>query len=685
MRLRHLLLLASLAALPLTQACGSDDETPLNPCFGVVCDLGYDCKEGICVERKDPEPEGCTTNSDCQFNPRGPHCEKGSGRCVACLGDSHCKDGRTCEVGVCVGSVCTDDSDCSAPTPVCSADGRSCIECRDDAGCGEGRHCDAGVCVQDLCTSDEDCAGNAAGPRCDLGTGACVACLDEGDCAEGEICSAGVCEPRPGCQTDVDCEGHVDGDRCEPATGACVVCVIDLHCGLGEACVENACEPAACEALEDCPAGSVCEDGGCVALGACADDDDCAADPRVPRCGSSGACVECASEADCAGGGQCIQGSCTAPTLCTSDSQCKGAFVCTAGGCAACRTDEQCPRGTCRQGACVDRATCARDADCATGRCEDGACAACGSDLDCRQGLWCEDGACVEAAACSSNEDCGPGRLCDGAVCQAAGCVDDALEPDGGPASAKPVGLGVPSSRVLCPNDEDWLVFAAPASSPLEVSLLSAPPDATFSLVWFEPGDERVRKEATAARQRLVIPSLPSAAAGRYFLRVRAPGGGQGAYTILPKAGAGGGCTDPFEPNNLRTQAQLVRPGVLYEGLTICDTDFYKFDVPAGHAASVYVFFPDGEANVALFTEAGTSLPGNPRPASTPFLGGGQTVSWVGDAVGSTILVRVTPGSRPPSSYRLFAATTLSPACGDEPVLLGLDADRARIAGATLG
>lgn len=684
MRLRHLLFLASLAALSSTTACGSDDGSQSDPCLGVVCKQGQDCREGVCVDRQEPKPEGCTRNDDCQFDPRGPLCEKESGRCVACLEDSHCHQGRSCDVGVCVGVACTVDADCADPKPVCADDGRSCVECRDDAGCGEGRLCVDAVCVDAPCASDDDCK-SADAPRC-APSGACVACLADVDCGEDEVCADDACAPRPGCHVDADCAGHAEGERCDAGTGACVPCVVDAHCGFAQVCDAHACRAADCQATEDCPAGAVCADGACEALGACSTDDDCAADPRVPRCSAASKCVACASDADC-GGGRCVNDACVAPEQCTSDNQCKGAFVCAGGACAACRSDDQCPRGACRQGACVDRTSCAKDADCVVGGCVAGACAGCASDLDCRPGLWCEGGACVPAGACASDDECGPGELCDGVSCQPAGCTDDTLEPDGGAATAKPVGLGTPVSRVLCPNDEDWIAFSAAARSPLDVSLLAGPSDLTYSLVWFEPGDERVRKEVEAVRQRILVPSLPSAAANRYFLRVRGTAGAQGPYTLMPKAGTTA-CTDAFEPNNKWDQAPpVVQPGVMYEGLTLCDADYYSLSVPANHAVAAYAFFGDGDVQIALFTDLGQPVQGT-RGSVSQAMGGGRVLEWNGSAADTRILVRVQPpgsAQKPPASYRLFVATTPAVACGAGPELLDAGQDRGRATEATLG
>lgn len=673
--------LASLFVWTAFSACGSDDGKDVDPCRGVVCPEGYDCRKGQCVFREEPEPIGCQSNNDCQFNSRGRLCELGTGRCVACLETAHCAEGRRCEVGVCVGEVCTANDDCRDPTPVCAEDGLACVECGEGVGCGEGRHCNAGVCVDEVCPSDEACAeSDPTLPYCVEGS--CGECRGEDGCSEGEICVEARCEPDPGCRGNSDCATSPDGQTCDVETGACVECLIDLGCHPSEQCVEQRCEARHCGSYQDCPTGSSCEEGACAPLGQCGSDLDCLADPRVAYCSTSSICVECVLDDQCGAGKECDAGKCRDQSGCAGDYQCLAGFVCSDGSCMACRTDEQCPVGVCVSGSCTDRALCATDAECAQGVCSGGSCVACSSDLHCKQGLWCEEGACVEAG-CASNGDCGPGNVCDDGVCVDAGCVDDSFEEDGAPHLASPILLGTPVSRTLCPNDEDWFTFVSTGRNTLDVELSQAPQGAEVTLIWFDAGDERTQREQRAIDGRILVRRLPTAAAGRYYLRVRGVDGASGSYSLLAREGSGD-CTDPFEPNDVWNRAVEVPIDTWLEGLTLCNQDFYTLEIPEGSMVRAYAFLADGQATISLLTGAGGNLAGA-KSFPAPYLGGAVVAAYDGDDPAMTsLMLRLQPGAQQPSSYRLYIATVPKGACVEEPLLLEGE-ERARLQGVTLG
>ncbi|AKU93074.1 Hypothetical protein AKJ08_3461 [Vulgatibacter incomptus] len=268
------------------------------------------------------------------------------------------------------------------------------------------------------------------------------------------------------------------------------------------------------------------------------------------------------------------------------------------------------------------------------------------------------------------------GRICAGGACEPTACAGDAA----GPSAARAVGLGAPVARTVCANGEDWLAFSAGAGSPLDVSVLSAPPGLDFSLVWFEPGPERVRREQRAIDQRLMIKALPTAAARRYFLRVTGDVGGD--YVVLPKA-AFTACTDPLSPSDSVANARNLPANTWFDGLTACSGRFYSVDVPANHALSAYAFLADGDAQVALFNADGSSLSGV-RTSTVSYLGGGRLAEWDGSPAATRVIVRVTPRTPQPSSVRLYFATSERLACGNSPLLLDGRADRARADGTNL-
>lgn len=700
--------------LALAVACGDEGKETRDPCRDVVCLVGQDCVAGECVDRPGDGGSGgggaggaggCRSAADCAFDPAGPLCDTGRGVCVECLGDGHCDEGERCRQGVCEGG-CKGDADCPGATPRCRVETGACVACLGDGDCGEGEACRGDACVPETigCASDGDCVVDPTRPRCRLTgeTGICVACLGGGDCGEGEECVADACV-SVSCASDDDCAGIAGLPRCDREAGRCVGCLADTDCADGEMCVDRGCEPApGCEGDDDCVEATrpVCDGGtcrGCAGDGECAEptprcaptgdcrgclgDGDCGA--GAPRCSPAGVCVGCLEDGDCAFGEDCEAGVCVRPAACTGDEACAGGFVCDRGACVACRSDAECPRGTCVAGGCVDRASCVSDTDCATGLCAGGTCVACAGDLDCRPGLWCEAGACVEAGVCAFDRECTAGRTCVAGVCTPASCADDRNEPDSGPHLARPHAPGLPTSGVLCPNDEDWLAVAAGAGAGLEATLIAPPTGTSLSLVWYDAATGALR-EKRAPGEKLEVRSLPAAAAGRYFLRIGSDGHG-GSYTVLAQVRpTGGACADRLEPNDTRAAARAVEPGVWVEDLTLCgDDDFYAVNVPAGRTLAAYAFFLGGDLRLETFTQSGSRIE---TGVSTSFRGGGK-VAHAGPAPsgGATYLVRASASGTPPATYELYFSVAEDPACRPAPALIGIGQDRGRASGTTVG
>lgn len=626
-------------ALFAAPGCADDGAPQDDPCAGVVCLRGQDCVAGACVDRPDPEPEGCTSNEDCLFHPMGELCDRGSGLCVACFTDSHCPAGRSCEAGRCAGSVCTTDDDCGEDAPHCNEAGDACLACLEAAHCEEGATCEAGVCVPvvTVCETDEHCEEEEA-PFCVAG--ACVGCRDDGDCGDREICGAGgVCEP--------------------------VHCTETSGCDPWEVCVDGAaCAPRPCDDLLDCPVGSLCVDAACAPPAGCAEDEPCL-DPRAPHC-SEGACHACVTNDHCGPWEQCREGACAPFDTCRASADCKGGFVCVAEVCVACSADAHCPRGSCVAGACVDAEPCASDAQCAFGVCADGLCVGCASDLDCAEGSFCEAGACV----------------CEGAGCDPMGCEDDGYEPDGGPAQARPLALRSPESRTLCAGDEDWFVFTGAAGAAIQASLIQGADGLEVALVWFDDDAARERRERVGAAGTWAG-ILPPAATGRYYVVVRSAGG-SGPYTLLVEPQTS--CTDPYEPNDSFANASPLEAGVLVEDLRPCGPgDFYSLEVPADHALTATAFFAAGVLDLHLFDEGGSRIPG--AAVSTEDRGGGVRLAIPPAPADRKVVLRVfTPGAAtPPSDYALHVAVEGPAACGEDEELISLGAERGRVRGANLG
>lgn len=259
---------------------------------------------------------GCLRDGDC---PACYHCRAGACRLrqacgseEACPGDSRCHEGE-CE------RRCATHAQC--PLGAVCADGRCQRHptCADSRDCRPGEACRGGRCTATPCARDAECRGT-------------------------EVCLGGACQhvPCAPCPSGLGCGRAVDGGhsfctrRCV-ADGDCPAHLGLCHEGL---CVERrpcvvSRRPAVCDAETPCGAGEVCVGSDCVAvqpclpgrpclLGApsCASDTDCWADHRCMTVSTGAAgvrlCVlrrllNCATPADCPGGGSCWNGVCACP------------------------------------------------------------------------------------------------------------------------------------------------------------------------------------------------------------------------------------------------------------------------------------------------------------------------------------------------------------------------------------
>jgi hypothetical protein len=147
------------AACKANEVCQND--TCVDPCAGVTCGTGEECRFGTCV---DCNVLGCPTGKVCA-----------SSQCVAdpCL-------------GVDCGATCNDPLGCSC-------NNGACVPNCDSSQCPEGQTCGPdGACAPDVC-ANVHC--NAFGTCVN---GFCVQDPCDGiSCKAGEVCSAGACIPDP--------------------------------------------------------------------------------------------------------------------------------------------------------------------------------------------------------------------------------------------------------------------------------------------------------------------------------------------------------------------------------------------------------------------------------------------------------------------------------------------------------
>jgi hypothetical protein len=228
----------------------------------------------------------------------------------------------------------------------CAGGGEPCHIEGADGVCGDGvMQCQDGalVCLPTQTPSAEKC--NALDDDCNGET-------DDGDdlCPKGEICVKGSCQPPCG-------------------TG-------EFRCGGNDVCVEGVCVEADC-ATKNCPDGSVCHAGKCVA--AC-DDVVC---PYGATC-RNGVCVDVCEGVTCDPGYVCEARE--------SADQTALVGVCSSCDCRGCGDGQSCVEHSCIDVACANQ-TCDAGTRCVDGDCVDNC-----DGASCPAGQFCASGACVSYA-----------------------------------------------------------------------------------------------------------------------------------------------------------------------------------------------------------------------------------------------------------------------------------------------
>ncbi|MDB4929548.1 MAG: hypothetical protein JWM10_2032, partial [Myxococcaceae bacterium] len=144
---------------------------------------------------------------------------------------------------------CGSDRDCTAFNLVCDRAAGRCVDCVADTDCLDGRFCSAAqVCTPRVCSPGAStCVSTSRQSACDARGGALV----ESACASGETCRAGRCQPSactPGVAT------------CDTATGQRRVCNPDGGGTTLEPCgPEQRCSGGTCVSLACSPGSRVCQ------------------------------------------------------------------------------------------------------------------------------------------------------------------------------------------------------------------------------------------------------------------------------------------------------------------------------------------------------------------------------------------------------------------------------------------
>jgi hypothetical protein len=200
---------------------------------------------------------------------------------------------------------------------------------------------------------------------CSAGRPVGAACGSNADC-EAPL----ACAPFSGGYCTRDCSSAPcgKGAQCTPLAGAHLCtreCVTPSDCRAGYQCSGGACIPA-CLSDPDCPLGMQCQSGACAPYPgapvghACVGDGDCS----THLCLFSVCARPCASDAGCGDGQTCALNPTDATGGSGPTSRVVPACIARRGGAApgaACKLDDNCDRGTCQLGMCVELCTTAAD------------------------------------------------------------------------------------------------------------------------------------------------------------------------------------------------------------------------------------------------------------------------------------------------------------------------------------
>ena len=278
---------------------------------------------------------------------------------------------------------------------------------------------------EDTESGGEDAGGEETGSEETGGLENCF-CSVDADCPQTQTCvdtGAGyACKDYPvvplcwgdeHCKVGATCEGASPcpcGVACEEEPGVCTegsgCCNVNEDCSGGDICLEGVCTStlpgtqcwtdAMCAASQECVGGHLCP---------------CEAQCPVPdapgKCfPAGGGC--CLSDADCPGGGLCVESFChpvKGAEECWVEADCPGAAQCVGATSCECGATGCSPvPGSCQ----LIQACCVNDSQCGAGEvCETGACKPVPVEGTCWTAADCDDQICVGASEpCACNVSC---------------------------------------------------------------------------------------------------------------------------------------------------------------------------------------------------------------------------------------------------------------------------------------
>ncbi len=217
------------------------------PCDdNIACTIGDTCVDGVCKSGT-PDDTKCVDSDQCTAD-----------KCDPVLGCTHrlaaldCDDGVSCTTGdKCFQGACRGQNACGQGL-ICLLEEDKCVTCLQDSDCDDGRECTSDRCLGGVCQHT-----SLTGTRCNDGiacsvndtcvAGECVGTPDDGLCPSSGPCITGSCVAGVGCTTTYSTDSCDDGRACTS----------------NDTCVEGQ-----CVGNNTCPSGAVCQTSGCICTGA---------------------------------------------------------------------------------------------------------------------------------------------------------------------------------------------------------------------------------------------------------------------------------------------------------------------------------------------------------------------------------------------------------------------------------
>ncbi len=268
-------ILAVVFVCALVSGCSDDGDGPGD---SGTADTGGSIDKGPSLDG-DPTPDSAPPVCDntCRQQDVQLCVKDGTGTCVQCLEDKHCKgnpdaDGMACDTATNKCFECKNNNNAFCvghPSgPVCDETTCTCAQDADcTTGATSGTKCITFPALKRCgCEADPDCQGSPLGSICRASFNKKCTCKVNGDCKDSNRTACqlpyyyadyGQCDLP--CKSDADC-GKEQMTRCKVGVGTCVECTSDGDCqgvDRGAKCMPDS--TCGCATKADCLPNEICD------------------------------------------------------------------------------------------------------------------------------------------------------------------------------------------------------------------------------------------------------------------------------------------------------------------------------------------------------------------------------------------------------------------------------------------